>query len=44
MFCGGYRLEGNRSPQNGDICGSRGEIKSRNEDIAQRANLKGAGS
>ena len=30
MFCGGYRLEGNRSPQNGDICGSRDEIGSRN--------------
>ena len=39
-----YGLEGNRSPQNGDICGSRDEIKSRIEDIAQWANLVGTGS
>ena len=37
-----YGLEGKRSPQNGDICGSRDGNESRTEEIAKRAPSEGS--
>ena len=43
-FYAGYRLEGMWCPPIGDICGSRGILRSRPEDITQWVKLVGAGS